>query len=111
MEKYIKNFNNITGDYILKHFYNLNNMNDVLIWCSENIHLPTKNILRIFNYGIIYYLDNVKYLQKEIIIFLTTNKKKLIISLDDKQINKELTMFINKYDTNKQINKEEIKFL
>jgi phosphoribosylaminoimidazole (AIR) synthetase len=109
MDKYIKNFDYLNGEYILKEFYDLKNMNEVLIWCNENIHLPVKTIYRIFNYGIIYYLDSAKYLQKEIISFLSKNKKKLVISLDDKQLAQELTNFINKYN-NKQKN-DEIKFL
>jgi hypothetical protein len=111
MEKYILNFTYLNGEYILKNYYNLKNMEEVLKWSQENIHLPIPTIYRIFNYGMIYYLDNAKYIQKEILDFLFKNKKKLVINLENKKIEEYLKEYFEKYKYYNKNNKDEIKFL
>jgi hypothetical protein len=110
MEKYILDFKYLNGEYILKNIYNLNNMEQVLQWCQENIHFPIPTIYRIFNYGLIYYLDNAKFLQKEILAFLIKNKKKLI-NIEDSKIEAYLQTYFTKYKNYNKNDKDEIKFL
>jgi hypothetical protein len=107
----IPDFNFINGEYILKELYNLNNINEVFYWAKQNLHLNYKTIIMIINYGLIYYIDEAKYIQDEIVYFLNTNKNKLLISLSKEEIGKELEKFINQYKNNNLIDKENIKFL
>jgi hypothetical protein len=97
----IEDFRFLNGEYILKEFYNLNNMNDILKWSNENIHLPGKTIVRIMNYGFIYYINEIKYLQNEIINLLDNNKKKLGISITKDELKKELQNYLEKNIKNK----------
>lgn len=106
---FIQDFTHLNGGYILKEFYKLNNMNDVLKWVKENIHLPLETLKRIFNYGLIYYIAEVKYLQDEIINILDNNRKKLDITIDNVELKKELEIFIEKYKNSKD--KDSIKYL
>ena len=108
----IPDFTYLNGEYILKEFYKLNNINDVLKWVKENLHLPFATLKRIFNYALIYYIQEVKYSQDEIINLLDENKKKfLIIDFDKTKIKKELEIFIDKYKTAKDIDKDSIYYL
>ena len=111
MDKYILDFTYLNGEYILKNFYDLKNMNNVLKWCDENSHLPVDTIYRIFNYGLIYYLDNAKYLQKEIVEYLLKHKKKFQLTKTDNDLKDYLEKWINKYKNNNEKNKDSIKFL
>jgi phosphoribosylaminoimidazole (AIR) synthetase len=108
---YINDFTYLNGEYILKNFYKLNNINDVLKWIKENIHLKKETLVRIFNYGLIYYIQEVKYLQDEIINLLDENRNKLIITLNKNEIKKELEIFIEKYKNVKDIDKDSINYL
>jgi hypothetical protein len=108
---YINDFTYLNGEYILKNFYKLNNINDVLKWIKENIHLKKETLVRIFNYGLIYYIQEVKYLQDEIINLLDENRNKFIITLNKNEIKKELEIFIEKYKNVKDIDKDSINYL
>lgn len=112
MDKYILDFTYLNGEYILKNFYDLKNMSEILIWCDENSHLPIGTIYRIFNYGLIYYLDNAKYLQKEILEYLLKHKKKLqLIFKSDSEVKYALEKWIDKYKNLNEKNKDLINFL
>jgi hypothetical protein len=111
MDSIIPDFTYLNGEYILKEFYKLNNMNEVLKWTKENLHLPYNTLKRILNYGFIYYINDVKYLQDEIINFLDGNRKKLIIIISKDELKKELQIFLDKYKNVKDINKDTIYYL
>ena len=95
----------------LNKFYKLNNINEVLKWIKENTHLKKETLVRIFNYGLIYYIKEAKYLQDEIINLLDENKNKFIIKLNKNEIKKELEIFIEKYKNATDIDKDSIKYL
>lgn len=111
MNSIIQDFSYLNGEYILKEFYKLNNLNETLIWAKENIHLPPTTIKRVLNYSFIYYINDIKYMLDEIISFLYQNRTKLLISITKDELRKELQIFLDKYKNVKDINKDNIHYL
>lgn len=111
MNSILQDFSYINGEYILKEFYKLNNMNDTLKWANENSHLPFLTLKRILNYSFIYYINDIKYIMDDIILYLDKNRKKLMITISNDEMKKELQIFLDKYKNIKNIDKDTINYL
>jgi hypothetical protein len=106
----IPDFNYINGEYILKEIYELKDMNEVLKWCSVNVHLENTTLQRILNYGLIYYINEVSYLKDEIIGLLIKYKNKFNIDLNENEIREKIEKYVKDYKKT-ELDKDNIEFI
>jgi len=106
----IPDFNYINGEYILKEIYELKDMNEVLKWCFNNVHLENNTLQRILNYGLIYYIYEVPYLKDEIIELLMKYKNKFNINLTENEIRGKIEKYV-KDNKKTELEKDNIEFI